>query len=172
MVKLIESHRNIQLHNPESRLEKQKHYCNNYHLLLTTTLGGLGLIKTTSEFFKGWSRKMQYTFHFRTLIFVCCFVVIWCGPFYPRHLGSFFDYFTVSEAFIWYVTVRQPLKNVDKHIWIHKIWWYYQNKATQNKIKQQQQQNISMAQCKTEVTPLLMHWSYCSLALSRGYTVL
>ena len=25
---------------------------------------------------------------------------------------------------------------------------------------------LSMAQCKTAVTPLLMHWSYCSLALS------
>ena len=25
---------------------------------------------------------------------------------------------------------------------------------------------ISMAKCKTAVTPLLTHWSYCSLALS------
>ena len=30
-------------------------------------------------------------------------------------------------------------------------------------------QNLSMAQCKTAVTPLLMHWSYCSLALSHHY---
>ena len=29
--------------------------------------------------------------------------------------------------------------------------------------------NISMAKCKTAVTPLLMHWSYCSLALSHRY---
>ena len=29
---------------------------------------------------------------------------------------------------------------------------------------------ISMAQCKTVVTPLLTHWSYCSLALSHRYT--
>ena len=28
---------------------------------------------------------------------------------------------------------------------------------------------ISMAWCKTAVTPLLMHWSYCSLALSHRY---
>ena len=27
-------------------------------------------------------------------------------------------------------------------------------------------EKISMAWCKTAVTPLLMHWSYCSLALS------
>ena len=29
--------------------------------------------------------------------------------------------------------------------------------------------DISMTQCKTAVTPLLMHWSYCSLALSHWY---
>ena len=29
--------------------------------------------------------------------------------------------------------------------------------------------SISMAQCKTAVTPLLTHWSYCSLALSHPY---
>ena len=28
---------------------------------------------------------------------------------------------------------------------------------------------ISMAQCKTAVTPLLTHWSYCSLALSHRF---
>ena len=28
---------------------------------------------------------------------------------------------------------------------------------------------ISMTQCKTTVTPLLTHWSYCSLALSHWY---
>ena len=28
---------------------------------------------------------------------------------------------------------------------------------------------ISMASCKTAVTPLLTHWSYCSLALSHRY---
>ena len=28
-----------------------------------------------------------------------------------------------------------------------------------------------MAQCKTVVTPLLMHWSYCSLELSHWYNV-
>ena len=28
---------------------------------------------------------------------------------------------------------------------------------------------ISMAQCKTAVTPLLTHWSYCSLTLSHWY---
>ena len=28
---------------------------------------------------------------------------------------------------------------------------------------------ISMAQCKTAVTPLLTHWSYCSLQLSHWY---
>ena len=28
-----------------------------------------------------------------------------------------------------------------------------------------QEQNISMAYCKTAVTPLLMHWSYCNLAV-------
>ena len=28
---------------------------------------------------------------------------------------------------------------------------------------------LSMAYCKTAVTPLLTHWSYCSLALSHGY---
>ena len=31
------------------------------------------------------------------------------------------------------------------------------------------QWHISMAQSKTAVTPLLMHWSYCSLALSHPY---
>ena len=30
--------------------------------------------------------------------------------------------------------------------------------------------NISMTQCKTAVTPLLTHWSYCSLALSHRYS--
>ena len=29
--------------------------------------------------------------------------------------------------------------------------------------------NICMAYCKTAVTPLLSHWSYCSLALSHRY---
>ena len=29
--------------------------------------------------------------------------------------------------------------------------------------------NILMASCKTAVTPLLTHWSYCSLALSHRY---
>ena len=29
--------------------------------------------------------------------------------------------------------------------------------------------SISMAQCKTAVTPLLTHWSYCSLALSHRF---
>ena len=28
-----------------------------------------------------------------------------------------------------------------------------------------------MAQCKTAVTPLLTHWSYCSLALSQRYSL-
>ena len=28
---------------------------------------------------------------------------------------------------------------------------------------------ISMAQCNTAVTPLLMHWSYCSFAVSHPY---
>ena len=28
---------------------------------------------------------------------------------------------------------------------------------------------ISVAQCKTAVTPLLTHWSHCSLALSYSY---
>ena len=28
---------------------------------------------------------------------------------------------------------------------------------------------ISLALCKTAVTPLVMHWSYCSHALSQGY---
>ena len=31
------------------------------------------------------------------------------------------------------------------------------------------QRNISMAQCNTAVTPLLTHWSYCSLALRHRY---
>ena len=31
--------------------------------------------------------------------------------------------------------------------------------------------DISMAQCKTAATPLLMHWSYCSLALSHQHTL-
>ena len=31
---------------------------------------------------------------------------------------------------------------------------------------------ISMAYCKTATTPLLTHWSYCSLALSHRYGVL
>ena len=26
-----------------------------------------------------------------------------------------------------------------------------------------------MAQCKTAVTPLLMHWNYCTIALSHPY---
>ena len=30
-------------------------------------------------------------------------------------------------------------------------------------------ENISMAQCKTAVTPLLTHWSYCRLALNHQY---
>ena len=30
---------------------------------------------------------------------------------------------------------------------------------------------ISMALCKTAVTPLLTHWSYCSLALSHRYHI-
>ena len=30
---------------------------------------------------------------------------------------------------------------------------------------------ISIAQCKTAVTPLLMHWSYCSLVLSHRYVL-
>ena len=30
---------------------------------------------------------------------------------------------------------------------------------------------ISMALCKTAVTPLLMHWSYCSFALSHRYAL-
>ena len=30
-------------------------------------------------------------------------------------------------------------------------------------------QYITMAQCKTAVTPLLTHWSYCSLALSHWF---
>ena len=30
---------------------------------------------------------------------------------------------------------------------------------------------ISMSQCKTAVTPLLTHWSYCSLALSLRYEI-
>ena len=29
--------------------------------------------------------------------------------------------------------------------------------------------SVSMAEWKTAVTPLLMHWSYCSLALSQLY---
>ena len=33
------------------------------------------------------------------------------------------------------------------------------------------QYHISMAKCKTAVTPLLTHWSYCSLALSHRYHV-
>ena len=28
---------------------------------------------------------------------------------------------------------------------------------------------ILMAECKTAVTPMLIHWSYCSIALSHGY---
>ena len=28
---------------------------------------------------------------------------------------------------------------------------------------------VSMAQCKTAITPLLMHWGYCSVALSHLY---
>ena len=43
-------------------------------------------------------------------------------------------------------------------VFISPSWW----RSTE--------QLISMTQCKTAVTPLLMHWSYCSLVLSHRYS--
>ena len=37
------------------------------------------------------------------------------------------------------------------------------------KLKYPDSEIISMAKCKTAVTPLLTHWSYCSLALSHRF---
>ena len=43
------------------------------------------------------------------------------------------------------------------------VWWLKGNGYKYNL--------ISVALCKTVVTPVLMHWSYCSLALSHRYHV-
>ena len=45
-------------------------------------------------------------------------------------------------------------------LWYKSVWlkWFKRHPKS-----------ISMAQCKTAVTPLLTHWSYCSLALSHPY---
>ena len=43
-------------------------------------------------------------------------------------------------------------------------YWYIQLKFNHSVY-------ISMALCKTAVTPLLMHWSYCSLALSHRFHI-
>ena len=60
------------------------------------------------------------------------------------------------------------LANVDSDQWDTKecmsVCWYRKSFHGKNKIVFKH--NDLMVQCKTAVTPLLMHWSYCNLVLS------
>ena len=81
---------------------------------------------------------------------------------YSRHLALSLDFTDMSPE----ATIKGKFKNMYAFA-PHVISWLQYHSAT----KTLNYTFISMVQFKTAVTPLLMHWSYCSIALNHRYIV-